>query len=57
MAKKNTNTVNPVGALSQRERERQVDENASNRYRLRTVIDQWKQDRRFENSQKEVWEL
>lgn len=57
MAKKKTTTVVPVGALSQRERERQVDENASNRYRLRTVIDQWKQDRRFENSMKEVWEL
>lgn len=57
MAKKTSTQSNPVGALSQRERERQVDENASNRYRLRTVIDQWKQDRRFENSMKEVWEL
>lgn len=57
MAKKTSTQSNPVGALSQRERERQVDENASNRYRLRTAIDQWKQDRRFENSMKEVWEL
>lgn len=57
MAKKTITPANPVGALSQREREKQVDESASNRYRLRTVIDQWKQDRRFENSMKEVWEL
>lgn len=57
MAKKTTTSTNPVGALSQREREQQVDETASNRYRLRTVIDQWKQDRRTENSLKEVWDL
>ncbi|MDW0357762.1 hypothetical protein Q8G38_00365 [Halomonas venusta] len=57
MAKKTTTSTSPVGALSQREREQQVDESASNRYRLRTVIDQWKQDRRTENSLKEVWDL
>ncbi|MGP5563756.1 hypothetical protein [Vreelandella alkaliphila] len=57
MAKKTTTSTSPVGALSQREREQQVDETASNRYRLRTVIDQWKQDRRTENSLKEVWDL
>lgn len=57
MAKKTITPPSPVSSLSQREREQQADETASNRYRLRTVIDQWKQDRRFENSQKEVWEL
>lgn len=57
MAKKIITPPNPVSALSQREREQQVDETASSRYRLRTVIDQWKQDRRVENALKEVWEL
>tara|TARA_A100001391_G_C5015878_1_gene264451 strand:+ start:616 stop:789 length:174 start_codon:yes stop_codon:yes gene_type:complete len=57
MAKKTTTPPNPVGALSQRERERQVDESASRRYRLRLVIDQCLQDRRIEQSMKEVWEL
>lgn len=50
-------TTNPSGSLSQREREKRADEGAASRYRLRLTIDRWLQDRRFENSLKEVWDL
>ncbi|WP_336273769.1 hypothetical protein [Vreelandella indica] len=55
MAKKTTTPAKPVGALSQRERERQMDEGASGRYRLRLAIDQFRADLTLQRQLKEVW--